>query len=146
MIIEEEIRPRFDSLMSLRPKHMGSALGIVFEYVGREKMVAVMPVNDNTLQPFGLLHGGASLALAETLASIGAWLNVDDTRKMAVGIEINANHVRAVRDGQVRATAVPLHRGASTQVWEVKIHTGDNKLVCISRCTLAIVPQRKEEP
>lgn len=142
MIVEEEIRTHFEALMALKPRHMGTVLGIEFEYAGREKMVGVMPVNDNTMQPAGLLHGGASVALAETLASIGAWLNVADDGKMAVGLEINANHIRAVRGGIVRATAVPVHRGASTQVWEVKIHTDDGKLVCISRCTLAIIARK----
>jgi 1,4-dihydroxy-2-naphthoyl-CoA hydrolase len=143
MIVEEEIRERFEALLAMRDRHMGRMLGMEFEYVSREKMVASMPVNENTVQPFGMLHGGASVALAESLASIGAWLNIDDQKKMAAGLEINANHVRPVRDGRVRATAVPLHRGAGTQIWEILIHTTEGKLVCISRCTVAVIPIRK---
>jgi 1,4-dihydroxy-2-naphthoyl-CoA hydrolase len=139
---ENEDRIRFDELMALRTEHMGSVLGMEFEHVSRDRMVAVMPVSGRTVQPLGMLHGGASVALAETVASIGAWLNVDDAGKMAVGLEINANHIRVVRKGMVRATGIPVHRGASTQVWEVKIHTENGKLVCISRCTLAIVPKK----
>lgn len=101
----------------------------------------MMPVNENTIQPFGILHGGASVALAETLVSIGAWLNIDENKKSAVGIEINANHIRAVKKGgTVIGTGRPVHIGKQTQVWEAKIRTREtNKLVCISRCTLAIV-------
>ena len=98
-----------------------------------------MPVDQRTKQPFGLLHGGASVALAESLASIGGWLNVDDSKFAVVGIEINANHIRAVKSGHVTGTAVPLHRGAKTQVWEIRIADERGRLVCISRCTLAVV-------
>jgi len=143
MIIEEEIRERFEAMLALRDRHMGHMLGMEFEYVGRDKMVATMPVNENTVQPFGMLHGGASVALAESLASIGAFLNIDDQKKIAVGLEINANHVRPVREGRVKATAVPLHRGAGTQIWEIRIETTDGKLVCVSRCTLVVIPLRK---
>src|SRR5699024_7906651 len=102
-----------------------------------------MPVDENTIQPFGILHGGASVALAESVASIGAWLNVEDDSKMAVGVEINANHIRAMQKGtSVICTATPIHRGRKIQVWETKIRTPDDKLVCISRCTLTIVKQQ----
>jgi 1,4-dihydroxy-2-naphthoyl-CoA hydrolase len=101
-----------------------------------------MPVNESTKQPYGLLHGGASVALAETLASVGALVNIDTERKTAVGLEINANHIRSVRDGKVTGTAKPLHRGAQTHVWEIKIRTEDDKLVCVSRCTMAIIDRR----
>lgn len=145
MIVEEDVKERFEAMLALRDHHMGHVLGMEFEYVGPEKLIATMPVNENTIQPFGMLHGGASVALAESLASIGALLNIDDQKKMAVGLEINANHIRPVREGsgRVRATAIPLHRGAGTQIWEIRIHTSDGKLVCISRCTLVIVPLRK---
>lgn len=122
------------------PGTLLSALGIEITSADPEKMVGTMPVDGRTRQPYGLLHGGASVALAETLASTGAFLNVDTSKFAVVGLEINANHVRAVRDGIVTGTATPLHRGRTTQVWEVKIETEDGKLVCVSRCTLAVIP------
>ncbi|QJR11344.1 Putative esterase [Usitatibacter rugosus] len=106
----------------------------------KDRVVATMPVAPKVHQPFGLLHGGASVALAETVASIGAFRNCDATQN-AVGIEINANHLRAKKDGMVTAVATPIHKGRSTHVWEVKITDEAGKMVCISRCTLAIVPR-----
>ncbi|PWN06745.1 esterase [Rhodohalobacter mucosus] len=124
-------------------KTMGDALGFAYTKISRDEMIAEMPVNENTIQPFGILHGGASVALAETLCSIGAWLNLDSDDKTAVGLEINANHIKAVRSGgTVRGIARPVHRGAQTQVWETRIETESGKLVCISRCTLAIIRHR----
>ena len=108
-----------------------------------EKVVATMPVQSKVHQPFGLLHGGASVALAETVASFGAFMSVADQGMMAVGLEINANHLRGVRDGIVTATATPIHKGRTTQVWNIEIKDGNDKMVCISRCTLAIVPGSK---
>ena len=144
MFIEEEIRDKFERMNAHQDKHMGHVLGIELVHVSREKMSATMPVNQNTIQPFGILHGGASVSLAETLASIGAWLNLDDEQKTAVGLEINANHIRPVPAGQrVTATSEPIHRGAQTQVWQTRIETESGKLVSISRCTLAIVKSRK---
>ncbi len=144
MQIEEEIRPKAEQLFSSNQKSMGDALGIEFELVSRSEMRATMPVSQNTVQPFGILHGGASVALAETLASIGAWLNLVDESQAAVGLEINANHIKTVRLGQtVTGIAKPIHRGAQTQVWEIRIEAEGGKLVCISRCTLAVVKRRK---
>jgi uncharacterized protein (TIGR00369 family) len=91
-------------------------------------------------QPFGLLHGGASVALAETVASLAGSLNVDQTKESVVGLEINANHLRGKRDGVVTAVATPVHVGRRTQVWEVRITDEQDKPVCVSRCTLAVVP------
>jgi 1,4-dihydroxy-2-naphthoyl-CoA hydrolase len=105
-----------------------------------DRVVATMPVQAKVHQPFGLLHGGASVALAETVASLGAYLNVMDSGMGAVGLEINANHLKAKRDGIVTATATPIHKGRSTHVWQVEIRDEDGKMVCVSRCTLAIVP------
>ncbi len=105
-----------------------------------DRVVATMPVQPKVHQPFGLLHGGASVALAETVASLGAYLNVMDSGMGAVGLEINANHLRAKRDGMVTATATPTHKGRTTHVWQVEIKDEAGKMVCISRCTLAIVP------
>jgi 1,4-dihydroxy-2-naphthoyl-CoA hydrolase len=108
-----------------------------------EKVVATMPVQPKVHQPFGLLHGGASVALAETVASFGAFLSVADQGMVAVGLEINANHLRGVRDGIVTATATPIHKGRSTQVWNIEIKDENDKMICISRCTLAIIPGSK---
>jgi 1,4-dihydroxy-2-naphthoyl-CoA hydrolase len=104
----------------------------------KDRVVAKMPVQAKVSQPFGFLHGGASVALAETVASIGAYLNVAENNENAFGLEINANHVRPKRDGFVIATATPLHRGKSTHVWDIQITDEANKLVCVSRCTMAI--------
>ena len=105
-----------------------------------DRVVATMPVQPKVHQPFGLLHGGASVALAETVASLGAYLNVMDSGMGAVGLEINANHLRGKKDGTVTATATPIHKGRSTHVWQVEIKDEAGKMVCVSRCTLAIVP------
>jgi 1,4-dihydroxy-2-naphthoyl-CoA hydrolase len=104
------------------------------------RVVLRMPVGPKVLQPWGLLHGGASVALAETAASMAGSMNVDRAKETVVGIEINANHLRGKRDGAVTATALPVHIGRRTQVWEVRIVDEEGKPVCISRCTLAVVP------
>ena len=134
-----------DSLMDLFPgtqkETLLSTLGIEVVEASKERVVAHMPVGPRTHQPFGLLHGGASVALAETVATTGALMNVDMARQHVVGIEINANHMRGKRDGIVTATATPVHVGRSTQVWEVRIADELGRMVCISRCTLAAVPK-----
>jgi len=117
-----------------------TTLGIELVETTKERVVARMPVGPKVHQPFGLLHGGASVALAETVASTGAWLNCDQARERVVGIEINANHLRAKRDGTVTATATPVHVGRRIQVWEIRIEDEQGKAVCISRCTVAVVP------
>ena len=118
-----------------------ATLGIEVLESTKQKVVARMPVEPRVHQPFGLLHGGASVALAETVASIGAWMNCDQATQNVVGIEINANHLRGVRDGTVTATATPVHVGRSTQVWSISIVDAAGKPVCVSRCTLAVVPK-----
>lgn len=115
------------------------ALGIQFVDIGDDHLVATMPVDHRTLQPYGLLHGGASVVLAETLGSSAGNMCVAEG-EACVGLEINANHVRAVRDGSVTGTARPLHIGRSTQVWDIRIEDGRGRLVCTSRLTLAVVP------
>jgi 1,4-dihydroxy-2-naphthoyl-CoA hydrolase len=105
----------------------------------KDTVIAKMPIGPKVHQPFGFLHGGASVALAETVASLGAYLNVAQNNESAFGLEINANHVRPKRDGVVTATAIPLHRGRSTHVWDIRIVDEADKLVCVSRCTVAIV-------
>lgn len=141
MYIQPKIKDRVEQFLNIPDKHMGHALNINFTSFKADEVQATMPVDPNTVQPFGLLHGGASVSLAETLASIGAWLNIEDKNKTAVGVEINANHVRAVKKGgAVRGISAPIHMGRQTQVWETKIFNEDNdKLVCVSRCTLAII-------
>jgi uncharacterized protein (TIGR00369 family) len=113
-------------------------LGIHFTEIGPDYVRGTMPVDARTKQPYGLLHGGASVLLAETLGSTAAGLCVP-ADKGVVGIEINANHLRGVRDGNVTGTARPLHVGASTQVWEIRIEDDAGRLVCISRLTLAVI-------
>lgn len=122
--------------------NLSEALGIALVEAGPDQVVATMPVDHRTKQPFGLLHGGASVALAETVASIGAWLNVDRETQAAVGLEINANHLKGKRDGIVTATATPVHRGRTTQVWSVTIVDEQGAMVCVSRCTLAVVSRK----
>lgn len=119
------------------------ALGMEVVETTKDRVVMTMPVNEKTKQPQGLLHGGASVALAETIASVGAWLSIDQERQAAVGLEINANHLRKKADGIVTGIGVPLFRGRKTMVWEIKIVDEKEKLICISRCTVAIVPQEK---
>src|SRR5436189_4483572 len=116
-------------------------LGIEFTAFGDDFIEATMPVDGRTRQPFGLLHGGASVALAETLGSVGAWLVLPQGGGRTVGLEINANHVRAVREGTVTGTARPLHLGRTTQVWEIRVEDAGGKLCCVSRITLAVVPE-----
>ena len=119
-----------------------STLGIELIELTGSRVVATMPVDARTRQPYGILHGGASIALAETVASLGATASIDRERFLAVGQEINGNHLRPKADGVVRATAVPVHVGRSTQVWSIEITDEEGRLVCISRCTMAIVPRR----
>jgi 1,4-dihydroxy-2-naphthoyl-CoA hydrolase len=119
-----------------------STLGIEITEASKERVVARMPVGPKVHQPFGLLHGGASVALAETVASTAGWMNVDQQSETVVGLEINANHLRAKRDGVVTATATAVHVGRRTHVWEVRIEDEQGKAVCVSRCTLAVVPRQ----
>jgi 1,4-dihydroxy-2-naphthoyl-CoA hydrolase len=117
------------------PQH----LGIEFTELGADFLRGRMPVDDRTRQPFGILHGGASVALAETLGSTGAGLVVDPDKYRCVGQEINANHVRAVTDGYVIGTARPLHMGRRSHVWEIRIADERDRLVCISRITMFVI-------
>ena len=121
---------------------LAAALGIEILEMTPGRVVATMPVDERTRQPYGLLHGGASVALAETCASLASVMNIDLKKFRAVGLEINANHVRAKTEGTVRGTATPIHIGRSTQVWNIDIVDENEKLVCVSRCTVAIVPSR----
>lgn len=119
-----------------------TTLGIEIVEMTEERVVATMPVDERTRQPFGLLHGGASIALAETVASFGAAVFIDRERYTAVGQEINGNHLRPMFHGVVRAVGKPVHVGRTTQVWSIEIRDEQERLVCISRCTMAIVEKR----
>ena len=131
-------------LLPLGKNTMGEHLGMVFTEVGPDYLKATMPVDHRTKQPYGLLHGGASVALAETLGSVGAALVVDPAKFICVGQEINANHLRSVRSGLVTGIAKPIHIGASSQVWETRIYDEREKLVCISRLTVAVLKNKSE--
>ena len=115
-------------------------VGIVITAAGDDWLRGTMPVDARTRQPYGLLHGGASVVLAETLGSMAGGLCVDPATQAVVGLEINANHLRAAREGVVTGTARAIHVGRSTQVWEIRIENEAGKLVCISRLTLAVIP------
>jgi 1,4-dihydroxy-2-naphthoyl-CoA hydrolase len=121
---------------------MMEALGIRITAVGDDWLQGTMPVDQRTHQPYGLLHGGASVALAETLGSTAAMLTLDPDQELAVGLDINANHVRGVRSGTVTGTARMLHIGRTTQVWEIRIENEEGALVCISRIIMAVIPAR----
>lgn len=131
-----------ESIRSQATRGLGDAIGIEVIELTASRVVATMPVDDRTRQSNGLLHGGASVALAETLASLGAAMNVDLQLFSVLGLEINANHIRAKREGIVRGTARPIHVGRSTHVWSIEIVDEEGRLVCTSRCTMAIVPAR----
>ncbi|HWK74516.1 MAG TPA: hotdog fold thioesterase [Povalibacter sp.] len=120
---------------------MAKHIGIEFTELGEDYVKARMPVDDRTRQPYGILHGGASVALAETIGSTGAMLVIDSTKYHCVGQEINANHIRGVSNGYVIGTARPLHIGRRSHVWEIRIEDEQNRLVCISRLTMAVIEQ-----
>ncbi|MBB6451126.1 uncharacterized protein (TIGR00369 family) [Geomicrobium halophilum] len=130
------------TLKQLEENSRGSlidVLNITFVEATEDRLVLRMPVEPKTHQPAGILHGGASVVLAETAASTATAMNIDLDKKVPVGLEINANHVRSKRDGVVTATATPLHRGRSTMIWEIKINDENDQLVCVSRCTMAVL-------
>ena len=129
-------------LEGLRNANMGEFLGIEFTEVGDDFLCARMPVDSRTTQPFGILHGGASCVLSETLGSVAAWMCIDPEKERAVGLEINANHIRAVTEGHVMGRCVPMHVGRRTHVWQTDItEEATGKRVAISRLTVAIIEQ-----
>ncbi|MBK9732509.1 MAG: hotdog fold thioesterase [Chitinophagaceae bacterium] len=121
---------------------MQQHVGIEFTEAGDDFLKATMPVDYRTKQPMGLLHGGASVVLAESLGSVASVLCIDSTTQTVVGLEINANHIKTARDGFVTGIAKPIHLGRSTQVWEIKIYNEQEKLICISRITNAILERK----
>ena len=124
------------------PPSMIDSLGIQITRITEDFIEGTMPVDHRTHQPFGMLHGGASVALAETLGSIGANLCVDPQTHYCVGLDINANHVSGMRSGTLRGVAKPIHVGRTTQVWEIRMTGDDGKLVCVSRLTMAVVSKK----
>lgn len=124
------------------PNTMAETLGIEFTFVGEDYLEAKMPVDHRTHQPMGLLHGGASVALAETMGSVAAMCCIDTTKQYCVGLEINANHLRSVKEGYVKGITKPIHVGKKTQVWEIRISSDSGDLVCISRITLAVLDRK----
>lgn len=134
---------RLSDITGLGKGNMGEWLGIEFTEIGEDYLAAKMPVDHRTKQPYGLLHGGASVTLAETLGSVASHLIIDYNQFHAVGLEINANHIRSAREGFVTGQCKPVHIGSSTHVWEIRINDDAGRLVCISRITVAII-RRKE--
>ncbi|MGA0560041.1 hotdog fold thioesterase [Larkinella sp. VNQ87] len=134
------------TLESLQQFHKNSIvdhLGIELTELGTDFLVARMPVDHRTQQPFGILHGGASVVLAETLGSVASVMQLaDPNRQRAVGLEINANHIRSVKEGWVYGRATPIHVGQSTHVWDIRITDEAGKLVCVCRLTVAVINAR----
>ncbi len=131
--------PTLESISKFSADSLISHLGIEFLELGDDFIRAKMPVDRRTVQPAGILHGGASVSLAETLGSLAATLCVDTQKKRCVGLEINANHIRPVSNGYVYGVCRPIHMGNTTQIWEIKISNEQEKLVCIARLTLAVI-------
>ncbi len=134
-----------EDLLPLGKLNMGEHLGMEWVELGDNYLKARMPVDHRTRQPYGLLHGGASVALAETIGSVAAAMVVDHTKYYCVGLEINANHVRAVKEGFVTGIGSPIHIGSTTQVWDIKIYNESGKLVCVSRLTVAVLKRKDNE-
>jgi 1,4-dihydroxy-2-naphthoyl-CoA hydrolase len=131
-----------NDIQPLGKNTIAEQIGIEFTEIGPDFLKGRMPVDHRTHQPYGLLHGGASCVLAETLGSVASALVIDQSKFICVGLEINANHIRGVREGSVTGTATPIHIGASTHVWDIRILDEREKLVCISRLTVAILPKK----
>ena len=134
-------RPTLEAIAAMSPGTMVEHLDIRFTDVGEDSLTATMPVDGRTHTPFRQLHGGASVALSETLGSVAANFCTDEDH-YAVGVEINANHVRSVGEGRVSGTVTPIHVGRSTQVWETRISDAAGRLVCVSRLTVAVMPRK----
>jgi 1,4-dihydroxy-2-naphthoyl-CoA hydrolase len=140
MSVWKSTNPSLTELAALQANTMAAHLGITLTRLTKDSLTARMPVDHRTLQPHGRLHGGASIALAETVGSIAANLTLDPGEYIGVGLEINANHVRPVKQGFVNATATPESLGRTTQIWSIRITDDAERLVCISRFTVAVIP------
>ena len=132
--------PDLNQLNGLLKNTIGELLDIRFESFDEQSLTASMAVDARTHQPYGLLHGGASVVLAETLGSTASHLCIDSSKFYCVGLEVNANHLRGLRSGRVMAVARPVHLGRTTHVWDIRLSGDDGKVSCISRLTVAIVP------
>jgi 1,4-dihydroxy-2-naphthoyl-CoA hydrolase len=135
---------RMEDFAHLGKGTMGEFIGIEWVEIGPDFIKARMPVDYRTKQPYGLLHGGASCVLAETIGSVASSFVIDQSRYNCVGLEINANHLRSAKDGFVTGIAKPIHIGRSTHVWDIRIHDDKEKLICISRLTVAIIEKKYE--
>lgn len=133
-----------EALNDLGKGNLAENLGIEFIEVGKDYLIARMPVDHRTTQPMGLLHGGASVALAETLGSVAATIILDLSIQYAVGLEINANHIRSAKKGYVYGKTTPIHVGRKTQVWEIRIEDGEKKLISVCRITMAILDHERK--
>lgn len=133
-----------DTLQSRHANTIIGHLGIEFTEIGSDFLRARMPVDHRTIQPFGILHGGSSVVLAETLGSCAAQMCVDGSKYVCVGLDINANHIRSVRSGHVSGTARPIHVGRTTQVWGIEISDENGDLVCVSRITMSVLSRKKD--
>lgn len=131
-----------DTLNNWGKNTMTDFLDIQFTQIGKDFLEATMPVDSRTKQPLGLLHGGANVVLAETLGSVAASLTVNPEKQYCVGLEINANHIKSVKEGLVTGITKPIHIGKRTQIWEIKIHTESGELSCISRITMAVIDKK----
>ncbi|MFZ3025430.1 hotdog fold thioesterase [Pseudomonas sp.] len=139
-------QPELTALNALSKNTLVELLDIRFEAFDDDSLTASMVVDPRTHQPYGLLHGGASVVLAETLGSTASYLCIDSAKFYCVGLEVNANHLRGLRSGRVTAVARPLHLGRTTQVWDIRLSGDDGKLSCVSRLTMAVVPLGKSAP
>lgn len=148
MIVDKEVLARFGAqdtesfhreMTSRNKNSIVGLLDIEYKELNPDRIVMTMPVGPKTWQPYGILHGGASVVLAETAATVATLINIDPQKFYPVGMEINANHVRSKKDGLVTATATPLHKGRTTMVWDIKITDEKDKLICVSRCTMAVI-------
>ncbi len=139
-------QPNIDQLNAIQKNTIGELLDIRFERFDDESLTASMVVDQRTHQPYGLLHGGASVVLAESVGSMAAYLCIDPSKFYCVGLEVNANHLRGVRSGRVTAVARAIHIGRTTQVWDIRLTSEDGKANCVSRLTMAVVPLGENPP
>ena len=135
--------PNISDINALGKNTLGENLGIEFTEIGTDYLIASMPVDERTKQPFGLLHGGANVALAETLGSVASLLVVNSDMFIGVGVEINANHIKAVLSGRVKGICSPLNISGKNHVWDIKVYNEANELTCVSRFTCTIIPKSK---
>ncbi|KTC22988.1 esterase [Pseudomonas marginalis ICMP 9505] len=139
-------QPNIEQLNAMQKNTIGELLDIRFESFDDHSLTASMVVDARTHQPYGLLHGGASVVLAESVGSVAAYLCVDSSKFYCVGLEVNANHLRGVRSGRVTAVARAIHIGRTTQVWDIRLTSDDGKASCVSRLTVAVVPLGENPP